>query len=291
MGQRQWFRLQMRRTSLDLLEDRPVVAKSKELATAPHWAEDLDSGLLGQVRAELRGYFRPPFDVPTIVVINISLALGIWFFINPGDVIRFTSLAFLPIGLVAWAFADVPSTNLFGATAPYAVQHMDEPAKLRRMMTVKNLALWVLVSPACFLLSLALMPGIGTPLLSLAVGVAVMALPFAYLGLAAVIAPLLPFHPMPWRERLHRRDTWLRYGLAVAIAYFALTGPAALLALAPAFLVLAFVGQEPVHLLLGAILITPWTFFLWRLGIHYGVKIALRRRTWLEEFLGDPSRG
>ena len=60
-------------------------------------------------------------------------------------------------------------------------------------------------------------------MISLAVAVAVLFLPFPYLGLAAIVAPLLPFHPMPMRERFRRRDTWLRYGIAVALAYLLLT--------------------------------------------------------------------
>ena len=67
---------------------------------------------------------------------------------------------------------------------------------------------------------------------------------------------------MPMRERFRRRDTWLRYGIAVALAYLLLTTPAAIISLGPAILILTFVGQDSIHYLLAAVLMTPWCIFL-----------------------------
>lgn|GEM_PF-3429650 len=256
-----------------------------------NWPDYLDEKYSTLVKAEFRSYFIPPFEVPSVVVINVGLALGAWFFISPSVVIRYTSLIFLPVALAAWAFADVPSTNLLGVHAGSAVKYIDKRRLLSRMITVKNIALWLLITPGCVILSIALWPSQHNPLLSLAITIAVQSLPFAYLGLAAIMAPLLPFHPLPWRERLRRRDTWIRYGLAIGIAYFALTGPAAFLALGPALLIMQFVGKEPSHLFIASILVIPWALFIWRMGIRISTKIAMRRKDWLEEFLSDPSRG
>ncbi len=261
------------------------------LATKPNWADNIHSGLWGQVKAELRSYFHKPYDVPTVIAINMLLALFAWFFINPDVVLRYTALVFLPVALIAWAFADVPSTNLFGSAPVQTLRYINEPENLRRMMTVKNIALWILVAPLCFVLSLCLLPSQHDTLISLAVCLAVVFLPFSYLGLAAVIAPLLPFHPMKWKERLKRRDTWLRYGLSIGVAYFALTGPATVLALGPAWLVFKFIGQEPIHVFLAAVILTPWAFILWRTGLHISTWIVAKRRQWLENFLNDPARG
>lgn len=127
-------------------------------------------------------------------------------------------------------------------------------------------------------------------MLSIAVVVAVLTLPFAYLGVCSLVAPLLPFHKMPWRERLKRRDTWLRYGVGLVIPYV-LTTPAALITLTPAVLIIRFVGQDPSHFLIAAILTTPWSFFLWRLLLRGTNKITAKRHNWLAVFLADPSRG
>ena len=189
------------------------------------------------------------------------------------------------------AYADVPATNLFGVRAEQIVNVLRQPERVRRIMTIENLALWVLVSPLCFLIAMGLLPSQHQPLMSLAIAVAVLCLPFSYLGLAAIVAPLLPFHPMPWRERLRRRDTWLRYGLATGIAYLGITWPASMLAFAPTVAIVRYVGSTPSHYFAAAVIATPWCLFIWRLGLHISSRITRRRAAYLASFLADPSRG
>lgn len=255
------------------------------------WFDQADGPLWPSVRAELHYAFQPPFDVISVVLINMALALGVWFFIDPDIVLDYTSLIFLPIALASWAYSDVPATNLFGVRAEQIVERLRQPERVRRIMTVENLALWILVSPLCLLLSLGLMPSQHRPMMSLAIAVAVMCLPFTYLGLAAIMAPLLPFHPLPWRERLHRRDTWVRYCMAIGIAYFGITWPASLLSFTPAIFIVRYVGSEPIHYFLAAVLATPWCLFTWRVGLHISSRITQRRAVYLAEFLADPTRG
>ena len=255
------------------------------------WIDNINGPLWPQVRAELRIVFSPPFDVLSVVVINVGLALGAWFLINPDIVLNYTALVFLPIALASWALSDVPATNLFGGRSEQILEHFDEPAELRRIMTVENIVLWLLVAPGSMLLSLALMPSQHEPLISIAISIAALCIPFAYLGLAAIMAPLLPFHPMPWRQRLQRRDTWPRWAVAIGVAYFGLTWPAGVLAVGPAAFILNYVGQEPIHYLIAAIVITPWCLLIWRTGLRISTRIAEWRRPWLEQFLADPNRG
>lgn len=257
-----------------------------------HWADDPLSGKLWQqVGAELRSYFRPPFTVPVIVLINVILVLACWFLAGPDTLFHFTAVALLPIAIVSWSFSDVPATNIFGTTPEQTSKLIDQPAQLRRIFTVKNISLWVLISPACFITSLALTPTASRPAVSIAVAIGSATFPFAYLGLAAMVAPLLPYHPIPARERFKRRDTWLRWGLAIGVSYFALTAPAALLVLGPIWLLFQIFGTADTNFLLAAILMTPWSFAIWRMGLHLATKIARKRRDWLVAFLGDPQRG
>ncbi len=253
--------------------------------------DDPHGSLAHQVRAELKVMFSPPFEVVSSVLVNVAIVLGVWFFINPDLVLRHTALIFLPVAIASWSFSDVPATNLIAGKADHARDRLHDTHLIRRIMTVQNLALWVVIAPACALLAVALMPSGGEAMISLAVAVAVLFLPFPYLGLAAIVAPLLPFHPMPMRERFRRRDTWLRYGIAVALAYLLLTTPAAIISLGPAILILTFVGQDSIHYLLAAVLMTPWCIFLWQCGLRIAASIAIRRKAWLEEFLADPTRG
>lgn len=266
----------------------PTVVRSRRYRS---WLDHLDRSLWWQLRQELHSVFRPPFEVIGIVLVNVALVLGMWFLLGPDTVARYSSLIFLPVATTSWAYADVPATNLFGSHSGQVLSFIDDPAKIKRVITVQNIALWLVVSPAMMLFSLALIPSQDEPMMSVAVGIAVLLVPFAYLGLASIMAPLLPFHPLPWRERLARRDTWLRYGLALGIAYFALTGPAIILAGIPALILLHFFGGEPEIYLIGALVSIPWSFVLWRLGLAIAVRVTMRRRQWLEAFLADPARG
>ncbi len=99
-------------------------------------------------------------------------------------------LIFLPFAIAVWAFADVPVTNVLGANAAASLAVLDDPVRLRRMFTVRDLSLWILISPACVVLSLALLPSQGHTPTSIAVIFAVNALPFGYMGVASPLAPL-----------------------------------------------------------------------------------------------------
>lgn len=243
-----------------------------------------------ELKTALRAQFRWPFDDLQVIAFNAVLVIGGWFLLSPSLVFRFTSLIFLPAAIASWTFADVPATNLYGANPQLALQRIDSPVALRRLFSVGNVVLWILISPICFVLAWALAPSQGQWVLSASIAVAVMCMPFAYLGLCALVAPLLPFHRMPIKERLHRRDTWLRWGVGLVIPYV-LTAPAALIALSPFILVYNLLGQQQEHFLLAAILMTPWCFLLWRVGLHVATRLTERRHDWLVAFLADPSRG
>jgi len=255
------------------------------------WLNHLDRSLWWQLRQELHTVFRPPFEVIGIVLVNVALVLGMWFLLGPDTVARYSALIFLPVATTSWAYADVPATNLFGSHSDQVLAFLDDPAKIKRVITVQNLALWIVISPAMMIFSLALIPSQNEPMMSMAVAIGVLVVPFAYLGLASIMAPLLPFHPLPWRERLARRDTWLRYSLALGIAYLALTGPAFLLAGVPVWLLIHFFGGEPNIYLIGVVVAIPWCFLLWRAGLAVAVRLTMRRRAWLEDFLAHPERG
>ncbi|MFZ1853525.1 MAG: hypothetical protein WAU06_01260 [Candidatus Nanopelagicales bacterium] len=243
-----------------------------------------------EIKTTLGRQFRWPFDDLQVIAFNAVLVIGGWFLLSPAAVFRFTSLIFLPAAIASWTFADVPATNLYGADPELTLQRIDDPVALRRLFSVRNVVLWILISPICFALAWGLAPSEGKWVLSAAIAVAVMCMPFAYLGLCSLVAPLLPFHRMPLKQRMHRRDTWLRWGVGVVIPYV-LTTPAALLALSPFILVYNLLGQQQEHFLLAAVLMTPWCFLLWRVGLHLATRLTERRHDWLVAFLSDPSRG
>ena len=241
-------------------------------------------------REQLREALRPPFEDLTIILINAGLLLAGWFLLSPAIVFRFTTLIFLPAAIASWAFADVPATNLLGSDPQRALPLLGNPAGLKRLFASKNLVLWVLISPVCLVLALILASTQDQWKLGIAVGIAVLFMPFAYLGLCSLVAPMLPFHSRKLAWRRQHRETWRRWGVALVIPYV-LTTPAALLTVAPVVLIYALIGTTDDHILIGALLITPWSLALWRIFLNLMTKLVAKRETYLREFLAEPDRG
>ncbi len=259
-------------------------------ADSPNHEAALEESLWQQVRTELRETMRPPFEIYSIIAINVTLVLICWFLINPALIARHTGLIFLPAVLASWAFCDVPATNLYGADPKRFLPILDKPKDIRREFMAKNIVLWILISPACVLFSIILAPSQNDAIVSLAIIVAVSFLPFGYLGVSSLMAPLLPFHKMPWRQRLKRRDTWWRWIIA-CLSPYVLATPAAIITVIPAAIFFAIFGDSQTSYLIGAILMTPWALLLWQIMLRITFKVTKRRHQFLVEFLSDPSRG
>ncbi len=268
------------------------------------------AALSHEVALELRKAIRPPFNGLGVVLVNVTILLGGWFLVGPRSVTNTDVLIFLPFAIAVWAFADVPVTNVLGANAAASLAVLDDPVRLRRMFTVRDLSLWILISPACVVLSLALLPSQGHTPTSIAVIFAVNALPFGYMGVASPLAPLLAYHPIPLRQRLARPRTWPRWLVAVT-APLVLVFPAAVITLLlPAYLFRVFNGEVAlfevtpflsifnVNFVLGnhdyqimsSAVSVVWGLALWRLGLRLTTAIVAARKNYLRDLLGDPTR-
>lgn len=260
-----------------------------------------------EVAAELRVAVRPPFEIPRIVVVNTAILLAGWFLLGPQSVTNTSAAIFLPFAVAVWAFADVPATNVLGANAPGALAALGHPARIRRMFTVRDLTLLALICPACIGLSLVLLPGQDRPYTSIAVIMAVIALPLGFLGLASVSGVLLPYHPMSLRQRVRRPATWPRW-LGALMSPLLIALPAAVITLlVPALLLRVLIlGQQPqrpvfnpdyvlgVSSLAGlgsAAASVLWSVAVWRGGLLLASWVAVARGSYLRAFLSDPGRG
>lgn len=256
-------------------------------AAAPAYGS---AGLGREVAAELRHTLRPPFEVLQLVAINTVLLLLGWFLLGPTAVSNFNSAIFLPMAIASWAFADIPATNLLGVDPQESLRLLDDPKGLKRMFTVRNLTLMILICPFCILLSLFLLPSQNHPLTSAAVMLAVVAMPLAYLGVASMAAPLFPFHSMSLKERRGRKDTWVRWGLC-CITPWVIIAPAGVISMIPVIIIYNLAPHRDGVYLLAALASLAWSLLLWRAGLAITMKIVRRRRAYLSEFLADPSRG
>jgi hypothetical protein len=258
---------------------------------SPIEAAPTGQGTLGQrVRANLADEARPPFELMQAVLFNLVLVLGGWFLLGPTTVSRFSSLVMLPAAIASWVFSDVPATNLYGSRPETARAVLDEPRELRRFILARNLTLWILVAPATALLALILARSTDSWLAGIVVAATVLCLPMGFFGLASTMAPLLPYHAIPLRERWHRRDTWRRWLMSLVSPYV-LMAPASIALLAPGALIMVTMGRTDAAAALAILVVAVWTWVFRRLTVNWTLRITADRRDRLEEFLTDPARG
>lgn len=246
--------------------------------------------VLADVRVQLRQHVRPPFELLQIVVFNMALVVFCWFVLGPDTISRLSGLIFLPAVMASWAFADVPATNLYGSDPAATLAVLDDEAGLRRLILVRNVTLWLIVSPAVALLALVLAWDLDQMQVGILVFALVLGLPLGFLAGTAIMAPLLPYHQLSVRERLARRDTWLRWGVCVVLPYFLIT-PAALLLLAPGYLIYHALGETTAAAVLALVVITAWTWTFRRLALDLTLRLTAERRESLRAFLSEPARG
>jgi hypothetical protein len=175
------------------------------------------------VRAEFARAFHAPYEAPLTVVINALLVTGVWFLLPTSSPFRVHSAWVFPMVLASWMYSDVPATNVLAPDARRSIAALDDPLMLRRLLLAKNVVLWVLIAPLCSVIALAL--GIsqhheGVTLFTI-VWVAIVLL--GALGLAGLVGVVVPYHPIPLRQRWeHRRPLkrmLVRWGVLIVLPY------------------------------------------------------------------------
>lgn len=276
-------------------------------------------GYLTDLRTELRRCWRAPYEVPVVIVVNASLVLVLWFLAPLRIFDLFFSLhgeLALPMVLASWMYADVPATNLLGADAEQVRAALDDPQRLRRLMDVKNVALWMFVTPLALLatagVSLAYrngvdLPGVPPPadtrvlpLLLVAV-VWILVAPVGALGISAWVGILFPYHPVPLRERWeHREPTkqklW-RWAVLVVVPYGVVPALTALVIL-PSAIYWHFKAADgltgplaPDEFFRGTLITCACSVAMLFVGRHVALRLVARRRDALDAYLADPSLG
>lgn len=276
-------------------------------------------GFLADLRAELRRCWTSPYEVPVVVAVNASLVLVLWWCAPVRLFDAFFSLhgeLALPMVLASWMYADVPATNLLGGDADQMRAALGHPGRLRRLMDVKDVALWTFVTPvavvALLAVTVAYRSGVdlpGTPLpadanllpLVLITFVWIVVAPLGALGVSAWVGILFPYHPLPLRTRWSHRRPWrtmvLRWAVLVVVPYGvvpALTG----LAVLPSVLfwhLFATNGlTQPLsapEFLEGTLLTAACSVGMLLGGRRVALRLVARRQDQLAAYLADPGRG
>ena len=278
-------------------------------ALAPPADEDvanvvLPSTMRQAVRIELSRSFHAPYETPIVVAVNGALMCGAWF-ILPASLKDqlFTLHGTLAFGLVlaAWMYSDVPATNVLGPDRLRAMAAVDDPVMVRRLLYAKSIVLWLLVTPLCALVALAI--GLNaqdypTTVLTIAWIVVV---PFGTLGVSQIVGVVWPYHPIPIEERWAHHRPWrskvVRW-LILAVTPYGLVPALAFVLMAPTIGLWWMFSAHGLSAKLsdtdyawGIAVAFVMAFVATVAGHRYGAALAVRRRARVRSYLADPSLG
>ena len=268
--------------------------------------EDLSisSSLSGALKAELRRIRRPPYSVLVCISVNAILVTLLWF-VAPTWLhdlfFSWDNTYFFPIVLASWMIADVPATNQLAPDRYRVLSSLDNEEAITRLLRAKHLAIALICIPIT--VSTAIVVGVATGawVTMVLTVVWVSAVPLSSIGIACIVGVFWPYHELPLKTRWQLRSKWrtifLRWGFLILLPY-GLVPALGLVGMAPSLLIWwaakAF-GQSgealDVAFLAGLLIATPLALLVWRRASSYAARLAVRRSTFLIEYLNDPLLG
>jgi hypothetical protein len=191
-----------------------VPTDSDQPATEP------EVGLLGDVVDELRWAFTGRRGWLLSMAGNLALALVVVGYSSydpraAGDI----KIAYVGIAVVLYVLADTVNTNQLGADSDRVLASLERSDSVRRILTIKNLSLAVLLVPLALLVSIVVRVLVGRWRLVTHTAMYDIGAVFLWLGLGNVVSVLLPYRPIPLRARLKARRTWKRWAVRQAVPY------------------------------------------------------------------------
>jgi hypothetical protein len=241
---------------------------------------------------------------PLVVAGNAGLVVVCWQFLPLGLqdwLFHFHGALAFPMVLATWMLADVPATNVLGDDPGRALEALDDPAELRRLLYGKSIALWLLVCPGCVIVALAVGASTGDWQSAVLVVIWILVVPAGTLGFSSWLGIYLPYHPrtLAWRRqqwRAHRRTT-VRWVILV-LAPYGVVPTIMVVILLPALVIWLAAGGQPhdtpiahdefLFIVAASGLVAAAAFVI---GHRRAVRIALHRRDDLRAYLADPERG
>jgi len=265
---------------------------------------ELRTGSVGDaVRAELRRAFTTPYVAPLVVAGNAGLVVACWRWLPIGLqdwLFHFHGALAFPMVLATWMLADVPATNVLGDDPHRALDVLDDPAALRRLLYAKSIALWLLVCPGCATVALAVGASTGDWQSAGLIAIWILVVPAGTLGFSSWVGIYLPYHPRTlnwrWEHRRTRRRTTVRW-LILILAPYGVVPLIMVVVLLPALVIWLAAGGDPgttipddefLFIVVASGLVAAVAFVA---GHRAATRIAVRRGDDLRAYLGDPERG
>jgi len=255
------------------------------------------------VRVEFRSALSPPYETPVVVAVNGALMSSAWFFLPPSLKDKlFTlhgTLAFAVV-LAFWMYSDVPATNVLAPDRLRVLAAIDDPRIQRRLLVAKNIVLWILVTPVCILVALAIGLYENDLLATLYTMVWLGFVPLGVLGISNLVGIRFPYHPMPlrfrWEHRKPRRRMLFRW-LILVVTPYGLVPALGVILLLPSLALWGFTSKSGLSkqlpsndLGLGVAVACAIAGLAWWGGHRVGTWMIGRHKEKLIEFLDDPTR-
>jgi hypothetical protein len=261
----------------------------------------LPTTLRAAYRTELFRAFHAPYETPIVVAVNGVLMGVLWVWAPAGSLFSIHKIWAFPLILASWMYSDVPATNVFGSDAKRMTAAFDDLPAMRRMLYAKNLVLMTLVVPIASTVAVLVAVQMDRSIVAVWNVALVVLVPLGALGISGWFGIYFPYHPIPLKDRWrHRSPFWhmiVRW-LTVAIVPYGLVPALSFLVIGPTTLVWKIVGgvdpstggQDTVFVV-GIAVACVIAVALWIFGHHFAIRLAVRRKEVLVEYLADPSNG
>lgn len=175
--------------------------------------------LLGEVAEDLRQSLRGRPGWMAGIGVNVVLAACYLTYHRSTADLPDRGLVYAGAAIAAWVLADTLTTNQLGPEGERVATALSAGVGIGRLLVLKNLSLAVVLLAITLPISLAATAWVGH-LGQLPDALLVdLHVVLTWMALGNVVSVLLPYRPIPLKERWRQRRTWFRWGSALGIPY------------------------------------------------------------------------
>jgi hypothetical protein len=258
------------RSSGGVIDAPPSLADAESHLEEGESAVELEprEGVLADLADELRWTFGGRKGWLIGIAFNLILA-GVYvgythYHPHSRDPVDITGLA---TGVVAWVLSDVVNTNQLGSDATRVRASIQRGDNVARILALKTLGLAVLLAPLAVTVSVvarllldrwrfipwAVMMDIGVL--------------FVWLGVGCIVSVLIPYNPIPLRERFRLRRSWVRWGICLAVPYLIYPAIGYICMWPPDRFARHVIGDPHKYYTQWALCHLVWGFVVWGIGL------------------------
>ena len=177
-------------------------------------------GLVRDVADEIRWTFTKRIGWIGQIVVNLAIGLPVVFAMawnSNRDDVRVSGFA---TSIAGWVLASALNTNQLGFDADRAAASFRSGDTAWRVLFLKNLSVFVVLTPPILLLSIFLRVAVTHPPDSIPIAlVRDLVDVTVWLGFGSLLSVLLPFRPLGLRGRWETPSSWARFAVCIGAPY------------------------------------------------------------------------